>query len=249
MKKWLLVLGMITCVLGVSAFGMTAQAASGSALMTEEDALGMGDQLVEAIAMICAQGQQAQYASDAVITAAFDSWMGAQEEMGSYVEITGHTAEIDEKGVVVDVVVKGSVRNAVVTVVLDKNLSLSGVTTNVEYTFAEKMEKAALNTLLGMGTVFVLLILMSVLISCFAFIPKIQAAFEGKGAVKEDKVKAKEPVAVDNTIAQIIEKEELADVSGDFELVAVIAAAIAASEGKTRTDGFVVRSIRKRRAF
>lgn len=247
MKKWLLVLGMITCVLGVSAFGMTAQAASGSALMTEEDAFGMGDQLVEAIAMICAQGQQAQYASDAVITAAFDSWMGAQEEMGSYVEITGHTAKIDEKGVVVDVAVKGSTRNAVVEVVLDKNLSLSSVTTNVEYTFAEKMEKAALNTLLGMGTVFVVLILISFLISGFTFIPKIQAAFEGKGAVKEEKIK--EPVAVDNTIAQIIEKEELADVSGDFELVAVIAAAIAASEGKTRTDGFVVRSIRKRRAF
>mgnify|MGYP004638407307 CR=1 FL=1 len=35
------------------------------------------------------------------------------------------------------------------------------------------------------------------------------------------------------------------DVTDDGELVAVIAAAIAASEGKTSTDGFVVRSIRK----
>ena len=40
-------------------------------------------------------------------------------------------------------------------------------------------------------------------------------------------------VAVDNTIAQIIEKEELSD---DYELVAVIAAAIAASEGASSTD-------------
>ena len=35
------------------------------------------------------------------------------------------------------------------------------------------------------------------------------------------------------------------DVSDDLELVAVIAAAIAASEGAASTDGFVVRSIRR----
>ena len=45
-------------------------------------------------------------------------------------------------------------------------------------------------------------------------------------------------------VAQIIEKEELSD---DLELVAVIAAAIAASEGAASTDGFVVRSIKRRR--
>ena len=57
------------------------------------------------------------------------------------------------------------------------------------------------------------------------------------------KSKAEEKAeAVDNTIAQIIEKEELSD---DLELVAVIAAAIAASEGAASTDGFVVRSIKR----
>ena len=40
----------------------------------------------------------------------------------------------------------------------------------------------------------------------------------------------------------MIEQEELSD---DLELVAVIAAAIAASEGASSTDGFVVRSIRR----
>ena len=40
----------------------------------------------------------------------------------------------------------------------------------------------------------------------------------------------------------IIDKEDLTD---DYELVAVIAAAIAASEGAASTDGFVVRSIRR----
>lgn len=43
-------------------------------------------------------------------------------------------------------------------------------------------------------------------------------------------------------LAQIVENEELSD---DCELVAVIAAAIAASQGASSTDGFVVRSIRR----
>ena len=43
-------------------------------------------------------------------------------------------------------------------------------------------------------------------------------------------------------VEEITESENLAD---DLELVAVIAAAIAASQGAVSTDGFVVRSIRK----
>ena len=60
---------------------------------------------------------------------------------------------------------------------------------------------------------------------------------------KKPESKKEEPI--DNTIAQIVEKEESTE--DDTELVAVIAAAIAAYEGSQSTDGFVVRSIRKRR--
>ena len=38
-------------------------------------------------------------------------------------------------------------------------------------TFGEILKTAGIDTLLGMGTVFLLLIFMSVLISCFRFIP------------------------------------------------------------------------------
>jgi len=114
----------------------------------------------------------------------------------------------------------------------------TSISTTVQYSTGEMMSKAGLNTLIGMGTVFVVLILISLIISCFNLIPKIQDMFSGKKKADKD-IKAD---AVDNTIAQIIEKEELGD---DLELVAVIAAAIAASEG-TGTDDFVVRSIRRR---
>ena len=93
------------------------------------------------------------------------------------------------------------------------------------------MGKAALNTLIGMGTVFVVLILISLIISCFSFIPKLQEKFSKKAA----------PAAAPVPAAPVVEEEELAD---DTELVAVIAAAIAAYEG-TSTDGFQVRSIKR----
>ena len=116
--------------------------------------------------------------------------------------------------------------------ILNESVSL-----NPSSSMGELIGNAALNTLIGMGTVFIVLILISLIISCFNFIPKIQAKFAKRP--KKEEVKS---AAVDNTIAQIIEKEELSD---DLELVAVIAAAIAASEGASSTDGFVVRSIKR----
>ena len=98
-------------------------------------------------------------------------------------------------------------------------------------------DEAALNTLIGMGTVFVMLIMISLIISLFNFIPKIQAAFS-----KKDKEEAKN-AGIDKAVTQIAAQEE--PEADDTELVAVIAAAIAASEGAASTDGFVVRSIRK----
>ena len=112
---------------------------------------------------------------------------------------------------------------------------------------AENLRKAGLNTVLGMGTTFVILIFLSLIISLFKFIPDLQDGFAKK------KTAAASPAAqaVDNTISQIIEKEEAAD---DNELIAVITAAIAAYEGASGSagtvspsgDGFVVRSIRRR---
>ena len=79
-------------------------------------------------------------------------------------------------------------------------------------------------------------------ISSFAFIPKIQAAFSGKKEEKKD--------TTDKVVEQIIKKEEIAyseDLSDDAELVAVIAAAIAAYEGSDSASGYVVRSLKRRK--
>lgn len=99
-----------------------------------------------------------------------------------------------------------------------------------------RMEVAALNTVIGMGTVFAVLIIIIGVISLFRFIPMIQDRLAGKKAAA---------VQEETGAAQIVDSQEDTDVSDDLELVAVIAAAIAASEGAASTDGFVVRSIRK----
>lgn len=106
----------------------------------------------------------------------------------------------------------------------------------------KKLADAGINTLVCIGVVFCVLIFIALVISLFKYINKAEAAVANKKAAKAEAKKLGE-TAVENTVAQIEarEEEELVD---DYELVAVIAAAIAASTG-TSTDGFVVRSIRK----
>lgn len=231
MKKWLLVLGMITCMLGLTACGGQKESVS---FLTNEQAAEYATVNIETINQVVAMGQQAQLAEDWQI-AAVESWEAALEDMGDYQSVISVESSLDEEDGVINATIQGSKRQAIVEFVVEDQ-AVTSITTNVVYSFAENMEKAGLNTLLGMGTVFAVLILISLIIGCFGFIPRIQAMFNKKS---KEEVKAE---AVDNTIAQIIEKEELSD---DLELVAVIAAAIAASEGAASTDGFVVRSIKR----
>ena len=165
-------------------------------------------------------------------------------------EITGTgavTATVDGKEIIVEIEVTGVKENAIAQVIVsnDMFLTLKSAALNPTATMSELMARAALNTLIGMGTVFVVLILISLIISCFSIIPKIQNKMANKKAAKP----AEEAASVDKAAAQIVEQEAVAaDLTDDLELVAVIAAAIAAYEGSASTDGFVVRSIR-RRAF
>ncbi len=110
-----------------------------------------------------------------------------------------------------------------------------GVTVNKST--AEKLGNAGLNTLLGMGMAFAILIIISLIISLFPIL-------FGGGGKKKQSDKEITQKSMENVTSQIAEQEEL---TNDAELVAVIAAAIAAYEGSGGTDGFVVRSIRKRK--
>ena len=100
-------------------------------------------------------------------------------------------------------------------------------------TLGQKMQKAGLNTIMSMSIVFLVLIFISLLISCFKFIGLI-----GKGKADKTPVAAAAPTA-----PAASEPENLVD---DLELVAVITAAIAAASETESADGLVVRSIIRR---
>ena len=238
MKKLLLVLGMITCMFGMTACGATVEEVDNYGI-TEEQAFEYAEGLIVTMDEVVAAGQVEQYKSDNVIYAALTNYEKALADMGDYQSVIDHEIVYND-GILMNITVQGSLRPAVVEIMMDEELNLTNIATNVTYSFSEVMTKAALNTLMGMGTVFAVLILIIALISCFAFIPKIQAAFSGK---KEEKT-----VKETKVVQQIIETEEAysEDLSDDAELVAVIAAAIAAYEGSGSASGYVVRSLKRR---
>ncbi len=232
MKKLLVILGMITCMTCLAACG-EAEAPSGP--ISDEQAIQIGTTIVDQMNSIVSQGAIEQYVDQPALYNGFLGWKSALDDIGAYEGVSGGSVSFDEDEVAITVNVLGSSHNADVEIVLDNALATYiGITTNVHYSTGEIMAKAGMNTLIGMGTVFAVLILISLIISCFTLISK----FEKKQKKEEPAAAVVKAPVVEQAAAQ----EELSD---DTELVAVIAAAVAAYEGAASTDGFVVRSIRK----
>lgn len=127
------------------------------------------------------------------------------------------------------------------TLIADEDLSkVETISFSPVYTTGEKMAKAGMNTLMGMGVVFAVLIFISWLISMFKYISVFEAKMKAK---KNAAAPAPAPAAAPAPTAAPAEEENLTD---DTELVSVITAAIAAYEGKETVDnGLVVRSIKR----
>lgn len=181
-----------------------------------------------------------------VLHEAAQSYVNAlgDEEYGQFSKFSSEKVEQSSEEIIVNIVIefeKGKIQATVKYEYIDKNpvptsIEFSKYSDDEDSSFGTKMKNAGLNTLMGIFTVVAVLLLISAIISLFKYIPAIQEKFANKGNNTETKKDA-----VDKTIAQIAEKEELVD---DLELVAVITAAIAAATG-TSSDGFVVRSIKK----
>ncbi len=173
---------------------------------------------------------------------AIKSWKAGVEECGAY---EGHDDLIFEPspdGLDVTTTVHYADRDAEVIFSFDKGMYFDLLTVNAEFSTGEILSKAGMNTLIGMGVVFSVLILMSFIIYLFKFIPILQEKITGKKPVEFEEAPEEEKKTV---VAAAYAQEETPAATDDTELVAVIAAAIAADEG-TSTDGFVVRSIRRR---
>ena len=261
MKKLILILGMMTCLAGLTACGEsnTVKESKFSADMIQNAT----DSYVAAINELASEGKSvddlkvmlSQYnmtiedyygMDEEVLRAAVDNYSLALKDLGTYAGVESATYEESDEDLLIDAVIKGTnmapdgnVRTANVKIdVNPKDGKVTSILTNVNFTFGEMMENAGMNTLLGLGTVFLVLIILMFIISLFKIVNNLQ----NKAATKET-AKTESIDSVDKAVAQIEANEQAQD---DTELIAVIAAAIAASEGAVTTDGYVVRSIRRR---
>lgn len=261
MKKFLILLCMIPCIFGLSACGSeevlteyeqykvsNAQQLADqmvlylfSQYMDDEAATTFDEYTAEEIEYLMSNQYNITVDGNA-FASAINSFHSAKETVGAITETSGSSVEIKGNQIIVEVEVTGEKKNATAEVIFsnDMFMTLESAALNPKSTVGELMGKAALNTLIGMGTVFAVLILISVIISCFKLISKVQENKAKKAAP------APEAAGVDNAVSQIAEQEAVAEETDDLELIAVIAAAIAASQGASSTDGLVVRSVRRR---
>ena len=193
------------------------------------------EKIEEQIAILEEQGEDSALALELC-----KKWLAAMEVSGKFVAMDKDSFVITKSGktLTTDLMLEFEDRDVVFQLVYNyHNMELTGITIEPVYTFGEKMTKAALNTVICMSIVFVVLVFISLLISCFKIFPYLEAKKREK-AVKEFEA---------NRVPEVAQQEDVfvPQVEDDTELVAVIAAAIAAYEG-TSTSDFVVRSIRRR---
>ena len=176
---------------------------------------------------------------DAFTTATMESWKSVKDELGAYSSIVSQDVEKDGDVVTISTVAQFEKAKADVVLMLDLGQQMyTSMTYSVQYSLAANMQRAGMNTLMGIGIVFLMLLFLSFVIGLFKYIEKFQNV--GKKKAAEDAPKAEEAPAP--AIAQSEAADE--DFADDLELVAVISAAIAAYEN-TSGDSFVVRSIKK----
>lgn len=171
------------------------------------------------------------------------NWYSAMDSCGEFRGVNSYTADMTGQVVTMNLDVdyaqaeiNDSKVNVVFTYDLAKNVTL--LNWEIKDSFKASVGKAGMNTLIGLGTVFIVLLFLTFIISQIHWIPDILA---GK---KKEAAPAPAAAAPVPAPASVVE-EAPAKETDDLELIAVISAAIAASE-QAPADGFVVRSIRRR---
>ncbi len=240
-KKVLLLLCVLVCMFAVTA--CSQQKGEPSLTETESSSLqSSAKQMLEQVLEIgdtIGQAAVDRYRENDMeaMAAGLETYLSARDELGAFKSVSGGEAEKDDDGYSIVLNTVFEKRECRFNITVDKRLkTVTSMSFDPVYTTGENMTKAALNTLMGMGTVFLVLIFISWLISCFRYIRKFEDKMNKKNAP------APVPV-VTRTVSTPVPASQEA-LTDDLELVAVITAAVAASEG-TSADGLVVRSIRR----
>ena len=175
MKKWLIaVLLVVACVFGLTACGSSAGSEAPAELeLTEEQRQQWYDaasQFVLRMNEVVQNGTAQEQMDDPVYGPALSGWENALRDIGEVQDIVGKSCSFTKKEGTVTVTVKGSRHDADVVFMMesgDQGYSPTSITTNVEYDMNEKIQQAGMNTVLGMGTTFAILILLAFVITAF----------------------------------------------------------------------------------
>ncbi len=278
MKKIKLLLCMIICIFAMSACSNGTDVTP----VAEEEAL-----KISVTSMLMTYGEYsdedlAAYGENALaggyeqISNMLNSLLSARAEAGAYRSVDDDWKIVYGEGTAeITVTTQFEKRPVVLRMKLSQgednpeSLDIDSASFNPVYSVWEKLRSAAANSLFGIGTVAVILMLMVGVISCFRFIPMLEAKYAvwserraeirekkkaQKAKLKEQKRRAKlglpeedevqETVPVKSAAADAAVQPETENPAADLELIAVITAAIAAMEG-VPADGLVVRSIRR----
>lgn len=173
---------------------------------------------------------------DSFTVSAVTAYEAVKDELGAFTSIGD--VVIEEESDTITATTTATFEKATATVILNidgTTYAMKSLSMDVNYTLAQNLQRAGLNTLMGVGIVFIVLVFLSFIISLFKFI----GAAADKSMVSHEAPKPIPPASVQApTVESALEETD------DTELIAVIAAAIATAEN-TSTDSFVVRSIRK----
>ena len=245
-KHFVWILCTVFCLMSLTACGQTAGPENTLDSETTAYMVQTAGSLLQEVTSMAESDIDAIIAQNAAapgVITGLESYKSLEGDLGALVSVydLGTVTEVDD-GYEIAIDAQFEKRQCQFVLGVDHDVAqITSMTFNPVYSLGENMTKAALNTLMGMGTVFVVLIFISLLISCFKYINVIEKKMKEKSAPAPAAAPAPAPAPAPVPVA--VEEE---DVTDDLELVAVITAAIAAaSENTVPADGLVVRSIRR----
>lgn len=211
--------------------GYTTEQLEASAENTATSLMGLGtEDIMQYVSYYEAQASESEEA--ALNYALISDWAEVVNQVGEFQGFSDFSVDKSGKTLTTTLTMDFEKRDARLIYVFNANsMEVTAINVELVYSLGEIMQKAALNTVMGILTVFAILILISGVIFSFRIISYLEKKFAG--GESETKVVSNVPVTSND------EEED------DLELIAVIAVAIASETGAP-TDSFVVRSIKRR---
>ena len=254
MKKFTKLL--VAVLLAVLTLSLTACGSSQKRVLTQDEELNLSLQAMQMFNSIISLSDEEidayiddfEYAQETVYTNGFNSWKSAKKELGECLEIGDATTTVANDGsTTTTFIAEFENRDCEFVLGFDRRMQkITELTFNPVYTLGEKMSQAGVNLVVGMGTVFAVLIFLTLIISLFKYVniaeEKLQQK-KSKAVITETAAKTA-PAAASKAAQAAVDSNEIQ---------AVIAAAIAAYESEcggfekqpALNNGLVIRSYKR----